>query len=172
MRTPRPLTVTLAPLTDADVSHAAAIDSEPAMTEKHLRDELARPFARCWAAHDARELAGYLVSWHVADELHVLNVATHPAKRRRGVGRAMMRHVVDYARSHRLKHLLLEVRRSNRGAIALYRSVGFFAMGVRSRYYADDEDAVEMVLLLDPDTGAIVEHADEVVIPSQPLERT
>jgi ribosomal-protein-alanine N-acetyltransferase len=58
--------------------------------------------------------------------------------------------------------VLLEVRRSNAAAIALYRRVGFFAMGVRSRYYPDDEDAVEMVLMIDPETGAVVAHDDEV----------
>ena len=41
-------------------------------------------------------------------------------------------------------------------------ALGFFAMGVRARYYPDDEDAVEMVLMLDPDTGDIVAHDDEV----------
>jgi ribosomal-protein-alanine N-acetyltransferase len=61
-----------------------------------------------------------------------------------------------------VKHVLLEVRRSNGAAIALYRRVGFFAMGVRARYYPDDEDAVEMVLMLDPETGAVVAHGDEV----------
>ena len=91
----------------------------------------------------------FVVSWHVADELHVLNVATRSDRRRRGIGRALMHEVLGYARAHRVKHVLLEVRRSNRAAIALYRSVGFFAMGVRARYYPDDEDAVEMVLLLD-----------------------
>ena len=35
-------------------------------------------------------------------------------------------------------------------------------MGLRARYYPDNEDAVEMVLLLDPATGAVVPHADEV----------
>ena len=53
-----------------------------------------------------------------------------------------------------MKHVLLEVRRSNAPAIALYRALGFFAMGVRARYYPDDEDAVEMVLALDLETGA------------------
>ena len=73
-----------------------------------------------------------------------------------------MAHVVAYARSAGAKHVLLEVRRSNLPAIALYRALGFFAMGVRTRYYQDDEDAIEMVLALDGETGAIVPHGDEV----------
>ena len=104
----------------------------------------------------------FLVSWHVADELHIINVATRPDRRRRGIGRALMEAVVGYAREERMRHVLLEVRRSNEAAIALYRSVGFFAMGVRARYYPDDEDAVEMVLMLDPETGGVLPHDDEV----------
>jgi ribosomal-protein-alanine N-acetyltransferase len=58
---------------------------------------------------------------------------------------------------------LLEVRRSNRVAIRLYRGHGFRPIGVRRRYYADNaEDAIEMMLALDPDTGGIVSLVDEI----------
>ncbi len=63
-----------------------------------------------------------------------------------------------------MRHVLLEVRRSNASAIALYRRLGFVAMGVRARYYPDDEDAVEMVLRLDPRTGVVVPGEDEVTL--------
>jgi [ribosomal protein S18]-alanine N-acetyltransferase len=146
-----------------DLCAVAAIEGATRMDEAQLKDELARTWARLWVAReDDGAVVAFLVSWHVADELHVLNVATREDRRRRGIGRALMNVVVAYARSHDIKHVLLEVRRSNGAAIALYRCVGFFAMGVRARYYPDDEDAVEMVLMLDPVTGAIVAHADEV----------
>ncbi len=148
---------------EGDVRAVAAIEGPTRMDEAHLRDELARPWARLWVARERGEqVAAFLVAWHVADELHVLNVATHPDRRRRGLARALMNEAVSYARRQKMKHVLLEVRRSNRAAIALYRATGFFAMGVRARYYPDDEDAVEMVLLLDPETGDVVAHADEV----------
>ena len=73
---------------------------------------------------------------------------------------------MSYARAKRVQHVLLEVRRFNRAAIALYRAVGFFAMGVRARYYPDGEDAVEMALHLDPETGDVLPHADEVRLQS------
>jgi hypothetical protein len=50
--------------------------------------------------------------------------------------------------------------------MALYRTIGFFATGVRIRYYADDEDAVEMALTLDPETGEVLPHTDEVRLDS------
>jgi ribosomal-protein-alanine N-acetyltransferase len=148
-----------------DVPAVAAIAGPTHMDAAHVRDEIQRAWSRLWVAREEDgAIVAYLVAWHVADELHVLNVATREDRRRRGIGRALMDEVVRYARARHVVHVLLEVRRSNRPAIGLYRGVGFFAIGVRVKYYPDDEDAVEMVLALDPDTGAIVERADEVRI--------
>jgi ribosomal-protein-alanine N-acetyltransferase len=155
--------VRIDPMIESDARAVAAIEGPTRMDEAQLRDELARPWSRLWVAREpGDDIVAYAVSWHVADELHVLNVATRADRRRRGIGRALMDEVVAYARSHRVKHVLLEVRRSNAAAIALYRGLGFFAMGVRARYYPDGEDAVEMVLMLDPQTGDVVAHEDEV----------
>jgi ribosomal-protein-alanine N-acetyltransferase len=148
---------------EADVPAVTAISGATPMDELHLREELARPWSRLWVAREeGTGPVGFLVAWHVADELHVLNVATRVDRRRRGIARALVDEAMAYARARGVKHVLLEVRRSNRAAIALYRKVGFFAMGVRAHYYPDDEDAVEMVLMFDPDTGAVLAHADEV----------
>ncbi len=150
-------------MTEDDVGAVAAIAGPTQMAAAQVRDELQRPWSRLWVAREEDgAVVAYLVAWHVADELHVLNVAAREDRRRRGLGRALMDEVVRYARDRRVVHVLLEVRRTNRPAIGLYRRVGFFAIGVRARYYPDDEDAVEMVLALDPDTGAIVARHDEV----------
>lgn len=143
-----------------------------------LEEELMRPWSRIWVA---REMAsgrlpleeadplrcpvGFLVAWHVADELHILNVATATAMRRRGVATALLARGIEYARTHAIRILLLEVRRSNRAAIKLYRKHDFTALGMRPGYYADNgEDAIEMILGLDPVTGAVVPSRDEIRI--------
>jgi ribosomal-protein-alanine N-acetyltransferase len=158
-----PAPVRIDAMKPGDLAAVAAIEGPTRMDEAQLKDELARTWARLWVAREEDEaVVAFLVSWHVADELHVLNVATRADRRRRGIGRALMDVVLAYAQTQRVRHVLLEVRRSNGAAIALYRRVGFFAMGVRARYYPDDEDAVEMVLMLDPETGSVVAHDDEV----------
>jgi ribosomal-protein-alanine N-acetyltransferase len=129
--------------------------------------ELERPWSRVWVVRD--EAAGapraFLLAWLVVDELHVLSVATLPAFRRRGMAKALLEHAIEFAREQKVRTILLEVRRSNAAAIRLYRAFGFSATAVRPRYYADNfEDAVEMSLVLDPSTGAIVAAEDAVSI--------
>jgi ribosomal-protein-alanine N-acetyltransferase len=93
----------------------------------------------------------------------VLGIAVDDAVRRRGLGLALMEAAQAYSREKTIRLLLLEVRRSNRPAIRLYRRLGFSAMGIRPGYYASNgEDAVEMMLVLDPATGEVVPSVDEI----------
>jgi ribosomal-protein-alanine N-acetyltransferase len=130
-----------------------------------LHEEVARPWTRLWVLYaEADRPASFLIGWHVADELHILNIATHPAARRRGFARALLTEAFAYAKEHRLRIMLLEVRRSNDPAIALYKKLGFSISGVRRAYYADnDEDAIEMAVALDPATGQVLPRPDEAV---------
>jgi [ribosomal protein S18]-alanine N-acetyltransferase len=130
-----------------------------------VEEELSRPWARIWIARDELGPSGFLVAWHVADEVHILNIAVAEALRRQGIARALMAEALGYAARQQIRIILLEVRRSNRAALRLYRGLGFTAMGVRPGYYSDNgEDAVEMVLGMDPATGAILPGKDEIRI--------
>lgn len=91
------------------------------------------------------EVCGFLMAWRVVDQLHVLNLATAPARRRCGVGTALLLAAARAAQADGLREITLEVRASNVSALAFYRRHGFAAAGLRPRYYADDgEDAVIM----------------------------
>ena len=97
-------------------------------------------------AQASERVVGYIVFWLVHDEVHVLNVATDPVVRRRGVGRRLMREAEEDGRRRAARLATLEVRRSNAPAIELYRSLGYRQVGVRPRYYQEDgEDALVMV---------------------------
>jgi [ribosomal protein S18]-alanine N-acetyltransferase len=100
-------------------------------------------FNRLLVGQDGR-MVGYLFSaWQYLD-LHVLKVATLPAYRRRGVARLLMQLAEDHARTRDGESVTLEVRPSNRAAIALYLGIGYLEVGQRPRYYADGEDALVM----------------------------
>ena len=98
---------------------------------------------------DARVIA-FVNYWLVRDEVHVLNVATHTDARRQGHGSRLLEHVIAFATRHKCRYVTLEVRRSNAGAIRLYRKYGFRPVGIRPNYYVEDnEDAIVMLLELE-----------------------
>jgi ribosomal-protein-alanine N-acetyltransferase len=126
-----------------------------------IREESKRPWSLVWVARDSGEPVAYLIAWHVADELHLLMIATHPGSRRRGVGRELVSRLIDFAFDKNVMHIFLEVRRSNAAAIALYRAFGFYLLSIRKGYYADGEDALEMALALDPPARKILPGVDD-----------
>jgi ribosomal-protein-alanine N-acetyltransferase len=94
---------------------------------------------------------GYLLAWRVADQLHILNLATDPDCQRQGLATALLRTAARQALAEGLLECTLEVRRSNTGARAFYERHGFRQAGVRMRYYADNgEDALVMTSDLAP----------------------
>ncbi len=145
----------------ADIPAVVALGS--GATTGQLQEELTRPWALCFVARDSSaRVIGFVLTWHVTDELHILDVVVEAELRRRGIGRALMQHALTRARERSAVHVYLEVRRGNAAAIRLYRALGFFTLAVRKKYYPDGEDAIEMAARMDPDTGQIMPGRDEV----------
>ncbi len=90
-------------------------------------------------------VAGYAAAWAACDELHLLSIAVDPARRRSGLGSAMLGAVMERGRFREAARVILEVREGNAAARAFYRKHGFVDVGTRRRYYSDtDEDAIIM----------------------------
>ncbi len=83
-------------------------------------------------------------------EGQITNIATHPDARRRGMGAAILEHLIREAKARDCEQLSLEARVSNLPAIALYERYGFVKMGLRRGFYKHPtEDAFVMCLQLD-----------------------
>jgi len=94
-----------------------------------------------------RTVAGYLVFWLVAGEMHILNLATAPGSRRQGIARRLVLTGLRYSYSKDARRAFLEVRVSNASARKLYSSLGFTGTSIRRDYYDDPiEDAILMTL--------------------------
>ena len=107
--------------------------------------ELSKPSGICLAATEGDELLGYLVCSRYDRVWHLMNVAVAPEQRRLGVASRLIARLLEEA--GRGLPFTLEVRVSNRVAIAMYERLGFRSAGVRPRYYQDNgEDALIMWL--------------------------
>ncbi|WP_295887335.1 ribosomal protein S18-alanine N-acetyltransferase [uncultured Thiohalocapsa sp.] len=90
----------------------------------------------CCLVVETRDIVvGHGIMSVAAGECHLLNLCIHPLFQRLGIGRRMLRRLLALARRQQADSAFLEVRTSNAGAIALYRSEGFDAIGVRKGYY-------------------------------------
>jgi len=107
--------------------------------------ELSKPSGICLVATEGSELLGYLVCSRYDRVWHLMNVAVAPERRRRGVASRLISQLTAEAGGE--LPFTLEVRVSNRDAIAMYERLGFRSAGVRPRYYQDNgEDALIMWL--------------------------
>lgn len=88
-------------------------------------------------------VAGFCAFWLVFDEIHINNVAIRPQFRGRGIGTALMQHVLAEASRLGARRATLEVRSSNTDARRLYERLGFYIAATRRNYYTNPvEDAL------------------------------
>lgn len=92
-----------------------------------------------------KRIVGYICLWVVTNEVHILNLATHPNFHRHGIATSLLSFGINFSMRVGAEVATLEVRKSNLPAISLYKKFAFEAMGVRRRYYSDNyEDAIIM----------------------------
>lgn len=133
---------------DAEAVHAIELATFPQpWSLQSFIDEMERnACARYIVAEENGMLLGYAGAWLIMDEGHITNVAVTPSRRGEGIGKGLMRALMQYAANMGVQYMTLEVRRSNLTAQKLYHSLGFIDLGVRKRYYEDNgEDALLLV---------------------------
>lgn len=105
--------------------------------------ELASDTARFWAAEEEGTCIGFAGMHAVCGECYVDLVAVHPAHRRKGIAQQLVQTMIDWMEQNSGVFITLEVRVSNRPAIALYEKLGFAEVGRRKGFYTDNhEDAL------------------------------
>ncbi len=102
----------------------------------------------CWLLEAERKVIGYGVMSVVIDESHILNLCIHPDWQGRGLGRKLLQRLLGIARQHGAETAFLEVRESNRSALALYTRLGFVEVGRRRGYYPAEGDGREDALVM------------------------
>ncbi|MEC5319435.1 ribosomal protein S18-alanine N-acetyltransferase [Brenneria populi subsp. brevivirga] len=96
-------------------------------------------------------MVAYAITQTVLDEATLFNLAVHPSHQRGGLGRELLTHLINELEKRAILTLWLEVRALNKGALALYASLGFNEVSLRRDYYptaGGREDAIIMALPL------------------------
>ena len=124
------------PVTD-DVAALAALHATgfaAAWSESAIRDLFATPGVFAFVA-----VEGFVLVRAAGGEAEILTLAVAPAHRRQGLARALVRLAAAHAAILGATSLFLEVGARNDAAQALYRGLGFQAVGRRKAYYVDED---------------------------------
>ena len=92
-------------------------------------------------------VAGYGILSIAAGEAHILNLCIDPEFRSMGYGERLLDGLLAHARASSVEEILLEVRPSNRMALALYRKKGFYQVANRPAYYQSHEGREDAAVL-------------------------
>lgn len=110
--------------------------------EKELTNNLAH--YRC-AVNSENKILGHYGFWQIFEEAHIVTIEVLPEYRKQKIATALMINLVDECYKQMIKYITLEVRESNIAAISLYEKFGFSTIGMRKKYYQDnDENALIM----------------------------
>ena len=152
----KPAKLNIRPMRVEDIEKVIEIDrmsfSMPWSIRSYRYEVLQNEHSACWIAETNEsgrepEIIGMLVMWLIIDEAHIATIATHPAFRRCGTAKSMLRTaLMDVIRKGALS-ATLEVREGNTAARSLYGFFGFREVGRRKHYYSDNhEDAMLMTV--------------------------
>ena len=147
---PLPEGVKFRPMTALDLVLAISIEKKvygkSAWSSEQFKEEFAK--APKNAQYLVAEFEGNLIAYggifYVADvaDIHTLTVVA--GHRRKGVGRELLKRLIDWARVKKAHAIMLEMRLGNDQAHPLYQSFGFVEVSKRENYYGPGLTAVVM----------------------------
>ena len=137
-------------MTAADLDAVTAIEEatfpRPWQRSAFAHELEQNPAARYFVAEREGRVIGFIGTWIIIDESEITNFAILSGERGRGYGRQLITEALQYLSNLGASYTTLEVRKSNETAQNLYKSLGFFKVGVRKKYYEDNgEDALLML---------------------------
>ncbi|BAZ94966.1 acetyltransferases [Thiohalobacter thiocyanaticus] len=104
----------------------------------------------CWVYERDQVIQAYAILSVAAGEAHLLNLCVRPEVRSQGVGRRLLQHVIITAGRLGGDTLFLEVRPSNKPALALYEKLDFSEVGLRRAYYPGHQGREDAIVMARP----------------------
>jgi ribosomal-protein-alanine N-acetyltransferase len=130
-------TLSLRPMTEGDLEAVAQMESRSyafPWTQDIFRDCLRVGYC-CRVCMLGQRLIGYAIMSVAVGESHLLNICVDPEFQGQRLGRRILERMLNLAKQRGADTAFLEVRPSNRAAVALYHSLGFNEIGLRRGYY-------------------------------------
>lgn len=139
----------LRPMTLDDIAQVIEIEGRAYVYpwSKGIFEDCLRVGYLCWVFEAAGRVQAYAILSIMAGDCHVMNLSVDPEVHGQGVGRTVLRQLIEIARNYRVETMLLEARPSNAAALKLYTTEGFNEVGTRKAYYPARRGREDAVIL-------------------------
>jgi ribosomal-protein-alanine N-acetyltransferase len=145
---PAPKGVKFRAITQLDLVPISVIEKESFEVDpwslEQIKSEYNAPGRFYVVAEFNGEVVGYAGIVKRGDSGDVLTISVAKTHRRKGIGRELLRRLIDWARTNKCNVMMLEVRVGNEEATPLYTSFGFVEISRRPNYYGTGRDAIVM----------------------------
>jgi len=136
---------------DIDTVMQLEVDLHPYPWTKGIFLDCIKTGYLCYCCEINQQIIAYGIVSYGAGESHILNISVAKAFQGKGYGKQLIHYLMQQAKTKNADMMLLEVRGSNKNAIALYESQGFNEIGIRKGYYPapnGKEDAIMYAIQL------------------------
>ena len=132
-----------------DLDQVLAIENEcftEPWTREFFEDELNKPdLCKLFVEKINNEIVAFGSIWIMFENCDLANIAVKKTYQRKGYGQKMLDRLFFEAKQQGCEYMHLEVRYNNNPAKSLYDKNGFEVMRTRKGYYANGDDAFDMI---------------------------
>lgn len=112
-----------------------------------LKQELENGKSKYFVAKQENEIVGFAGILLIIDQVNIMNIVVQKDKRNFGIGSLLLEEIIRYSKIHNATSITLEVNEKNIPAIKLYKKYGFKQVGLRRKYYNNEDNAILMDLV-------------------------
>ena len=112
-----------------------------------LKQELENGKSKHFVAKQENEIVGFAGILLIIDQVNIMNIVVKKDKRNFGIGSLLLEEIIRYSKIHNATSITLEVNEKNIAAIKLYKKYGFKQVGLRRKYYNNEDNAILMDLV-------------------------
>lgn len=109
-----------------------------------FKSELDNENSKYIVAKQNDEIVGFAGIWIAIDVAHITNIVVKKDIRKSGIGSLLLQELINMCQRYKMKEITLEVNEHNLAAIQLYKKFNFNQVGIRKKYYNNQDNAIIM----------------------------
>ena len=130
-----------------DIKDCLLTDFDDFWSYNILKQELENGKSKYFVFKQKNEIIGFAGILLIIDEVNIMNIVVRKDKRNIGIGSLLLEKIIEFSKMHNATFITLEVNEKNISAIKLYEKYGFKQVGLRKKYYNNEDNAILMDLV-------------------------